>query len=232
MKALILAAGYGTRLGVITQETPKPLLQVGERPILDFAICKLLDIGISEIIINTHFKSKEIEAFISKQVYSKKVILSYEEKLLGTLGTLRKHIDFLTTSDFLVMHADNYFTDNLLGLVDVHRKRSDHIIASMATFITDRPEECGVVTVDEDNEVVAFFEKIVNPPSRVANAAIYIFSPSISLEIDAIPNTENDISKNLIPKLIGKIVTCQFTKPLIDIGTPEGLNRARKLAET
>jgi mannose-1-phosphate guanylyltransferase len=232
MKALILAAGYGTRLGVITQETPKPLLQVGERPILDFAICKLLEIGISEIIINTHFKSKEIEAFISKQVYSKKVILSYEEKLLGTLGTLRKHIDFLTTSDFLVMHADNYFTDNLLGLVDVHRKRSDHIIASMATFITDRPEECGVVTVDEDNEVVAFFEKIPNPPSRVANAAIYIFSPFMRSEIGATPNTENDISKNLIPRLIGKMVTHQFTGPLIDIGTPEGLNRARKLAET
>lgn len=229
MKALILAAGYGTRLGGITKGFPKPLIQVGKKPILDLTIRKLLEIGISEIVINTHFKAEAIESYLSSQEYSAQITLSYEAKLLGTLGTLRKHLDYLSNSDFVVMHSDNYFEDSLHGLVHTHLNREPHIMASMATFDTENPTECGVVTVDEKLQVTGFFEKVANPPSCIANAAIYIFSPLVQHDILALPQEANDLSKNLIPRLVGRIITSKFNGPFVDIGTPEGLSKANTL---
>jgi mannose-1-phosphate guanylyltransferase len=229
MKALILAAGYGTRLGYVTKGVPKPLIKVGKKPILDLTIRKLLEIGISEIIVNTHFKADAIESYFASQKYPAHITLSYEAQLLGTLGTLRKHLKSLSNSDFVVMHSDNYFEDTLHGLVRTHLNRESQIVASMATFNTENPSECGVVIVDEKLQVTGFYEKVANPPTSTANAAIYIFSPSVQHDIAALPEEANDLSNDLIPRLVGRIITSKFNGPLVDIGTPEGLSRANKL---
>jgi mannose-1-phosphate guanylyltransferase len=229
MKALILAAGYGTRLGPVIKDFPKPLIKVGEKPILDLTIRKLLEIGISEIIINTHFKAKAIESYLSSQEYSNQITISYEAQLLGTLGTLRRHLEYLSNSDYIVMHSDNYFEDSLHELVHTHLNREPHIVASMATFNAENPTECGVVTIDEKLQVTGFYEKVANPPSSIANAAIYIFSPSVQHDILALPKDASDLSKDLIPRLVGRIITSKFNGPLVDIGTPEGLSRANTL---
>jgi len=220
MKALILAAGLGTRLGELTRDMPKVLLTVKGEPILSMLINKILKLGIEEITVNTHFKSELVKSFIRNQEYSKYIDLVEEKELLGTAGTLKQFLMTFDNSDFMVMHGDNYFKDDLRSLVQFHETDCSKSIMTMATFISNSPERCGVVTHDSDGFVNGFYEKNSNPPSKVANAAIYIFKPMAVREILYLNNEEIDISKDLIPKLVGRFKTFPLNSGLIDIGTP------------
>ncbi len=229
MKGLILAAGFGTRLGHLTQQTPKALIKVGGKSILDHNIRKLLEIGVSEILINTHYLSEKIEDFLEKQNYSANLTTVFEPELLGTAGTMKTNLDFFETGDFLVMHGDNYFTSNLSSLVSAHISRSEGTEMTMATFNTQNPELCGTVITDSRGVVIAFSEKSKDSASLEANAAIYIFSENVKEEISSLSKTENDISNHLIPRLLGKIQSHNLIGEFIDIGSPLGLKLANEI---
>jgi len=226
MKGLILAAGFGTRLGHLTQQTPKALIRVGDKPILDHNIRKLLDAGITEILINTHYLVEQVESFLSLQDYPAKLTTVFEPELLGTAGTLKGNLNFFGSNDFLVMHGDNYFTSGLSALVDAHINRSARTEMTMATFETKSPELCGTVVKDDTGVVTDFFEKSKESTSFEANAAIYIFSPLAKKQILSLTKEENDISLNLIPKLLGRIQSHHLHGDFIDIGTQSGLQAA------
>ena len=226
MKALILAAGFGTRLGKLTEDKPKALVEVGGRAILDHNIRKLLNAGISEILINTHYLADQVEDFLKKQPYQKSVTTIFEPKLLGTAGTVRSNIEKFENDDFLVMHGDNYFEAELKPYLRAHKKRKIGTIMTMATFTTDSPETCGTVVTNRDNVLIDFFEKNPVSESLLANAAIYIFSPAVSPMFLSLTAIENDISLHVIPKLIGKIQTHFLPGAFVDIGSPTGLANA------
>lgn len=226
MRGLILAAGFGTRLGKLTEGTPKALIQVGDRPILDHNIRKLVDAGITEILINTHYLAEQVEIFLATQNYPAILTTVFEPELLGTSGTVKANLDFLGTSDFLVMHGDNYFMSGLGTLVDAHINRSAKTEMTMATFETKNPELCGTVLTDEIGVVTNFFEKNKQSTSLEANAAIYIFSQRAKDRISKLTKEENDISLNFIPKMLGKIQSHHLQGDFIDIGTPSGLQAA------
>jgi mannose-1-phosphate guanylyltransferase len=226
MKALLLAAGFGTRLGDLTKDTPKPLVKVGNEPMLAFCIDQLWKSGVTEVVINTHYLSEKIEKFIDEFDTPMKVFLSYEEKLLGTAGTVRKHIDFLSDDDFLVMHSDNFFSDTLLKFVKEHKARKVGSFGTLGTFKTHQPESCGVLVLNPDKTIKEFHEKVSNPPTNLANAAIYVFTPKIREPLFQLAEDENDISRNLIPKLMSGLYTQNFEGLFVDIGTPEGLKLA------
>jgi len=230
MNALILAAGLGTRLQGIAADTPKPMMEIGGTPLLDLLIRKLLNLGVDNILVNTHHKHEVIENYIAQQDYKEKIRLVYEENLLGTAGTLKANIDFLSTSDFFVLHGDNYFDDDLLNLLAAHKKTDEKILLTMGTFITSNPESCGTVICDQNRVVVEFYEKERKSPSREANSAIFIMKPELAKEIRDLAKNENDISRDLIPKLLGHIYAFPFSGNFIDIGTPETLAAAKKLA--
>lgn len=226
MKALLLAAGFGTRLGNLTKDVPKPLVKVGNEPMLAFCINQLWNSGVTEVVINTHYLAEKIEEFIDAFDTPMKVILSHEDKLLGTAGTLREHIDFLSDDDFLVMHSDNYFSDTLLKFVKEHKTRKVGSFGTLGTFKTHQPESCGVLVLNPDKTILEFHEKVSNPPTNLANAAIYAFTPKIREHLLLLDEGENDISRNLIPKLINNLYTHNFEGLFVDIGTPEGLKLA------
>jgi mannose-1-phosphate guanylyltransferase len=228
MKALILAAGFGTRLGQLTQQTPKALIQVGDKPILDHNIRKLLEIGIIEILINTHYRADQVEEFLLAQDYPATLTTVFEPELLGTAGTVRDNLDFFGTNDYLVMHGDNYFTSTLSSLVDAHVNRSARTEMSMATFDTKSPELCGTVITDKTGVVTDFFEKDRDSTSLEANAAIYIFSQSVNQKFLNLPVDKNDISQDIIPRMLGKIQSHKLKGDFIDIGTPKGLKTANE----
>jgi mannose-1-phosphate guanylyltransferase len=229
MKGLILAAGFGTRLGQLTQQTPKALIRVGDKPILDHNIRKLLEIGITEILINTHYLAEQVESFLVTQDYPATLKTVFEPELLGTAGTMKDNLDFFGVSDFLVMHGDNYFTSRLSSLVDAHVNRSAKTEMTMATFETKNPELCGTVVTDNDGVVIDFFEKSKNSTSFEANAAIYIFSQSAKLEISTLSRCETDISNDFIPRMLGKIQSHNLQGDFIDIGSPSGLKLANDI---
>jgi mannose-1-phosphate guanylyltransferase len=226
MKALLLAAGFGSRLGDLTSQTPKPLIKVGENSILVFCLEQLSRSGVTEVIVNTHYLAEQIESFLEQYNTPLEINTSYEEILLGTAGTLKRHIDVLSDDDFIVMHADNYFADSLSNFVSAHNSRKVGNFGTLGTFDTQNPESCGVLVLNSNKTIREFHEKVVNPPSKIANAAVYILTPEIRDPLLKLSHNENDISKHLIPKIMGGLFTYNFEGLFVDIGTPAGLRLA------
>jgi len=226
MKALLLAAGRGSRLGPITTNIPKPLIIIKNKPVIDYLICKLINLNISHIYINTHYKNELIENFIEKACYPVEISVIYEEKLLGTAGTLKNLIDKISSQDFLVMHADNYFEDNLINLKNKHLEQDKNVLITMGTTKVNSPLNFGTVTLSKRGFVENFFEKDINSPSLIANTAIYFMKPEISEIVKQLSASQNDISLHLIPKLIGKIRAEPVEGYFYDIGTPDKLKMA------
>lgn len=226
MKALLLAAGFGSRLGDLTKDTPKPLIKVGAAPILDFCLQQLVDSGVKEVIINTHYLSEQIEKYLESYSTTLKISLCYEESLLGTAGTLKKHFGKLASDDFIVMHSDNFFAHSMSNFVASHKKREVGVFGTLGTFETRSPENCGVLILNSDCTIREFHEKVSNPPSNLANAAIYLFTPEIEQFLFGLKENEPDISKYLLPKIMHGLFTHNFDGLFVDIGTIEGLKLA------
>jgi len=121
MRAILLAAGYGKRLGSITKKKPKCLLPVNGIPLLDIWIKNLIKAKIEKILVNTHYHSAQVKKLISESKYKKKVKITYEKKLLGTGGTFIKNIKFLKGKDCLLIHSDNYIEENLANFINFYK---------------------------------------------------------------------------------------------------------------
>ena len=232
IKALLLAAGMGTRLRPITLKIPKCLVKIDNKCLLQIWLDKLFLIGCKEVLINTHYLHEEVENFL-QNYDSKDMIITntYEEELLGTAGTLEKNLNFFSNSLGLVLHADNMTNDNLQNLINTQRERKENCILSMLTFKTKNPSLCGIVETNHEEILIGFHEKKNNPPGNIANGAIYAFDEDFLKFIKNIKPKPFDISKDIIPKLIGRIQTCYTKEMFMDIGNPESLEKAQKFWE-
>ena len=109
MKAMILAAGFGKRLGHLTQSTPKPLIKVKGQPLIKYHLSKLLAADYSQIVINTHYLSDEIINYVKNEFNNDpRIIFSIEKEILGTGGGIKKALHHLGNDDFLVLNSDIY----------------------------------------------------------------------------------------------------------------------------
>ena len=109
MKAMILAAGFGKRLGHLTQLTPKPLIKVKGQPLIKYHLSKLLAADYSQIVINTHYLSDEIINYVENEFNNDpRIIFSIEKEILGTGGGIKKALHHFGNDDFLVLNSDIY----------------------------------------------------------------------------------------------------------------------------
>ncbi len=109
MKAMILAAGFGKRLGHLTQSTPKPLIKVKGQPLIKYHLSKLLAADYSQIVINTHYLSDEIVNYVENEFNNDpRIIFSIEKEILGTGGGIKKALHHFGNDDFLVLNSDIY----------------------------------------------------------------------------------------------------------------------------
>ena len=176
LKALLLCAGFGTRLRPITNKIPKCLVKVNETTILENWLNKLENAGFSEVLINTHYLHNKVSDYLLSRKKSKiKIEVTYEEKLLGTAGTLIKNQEFFRDSKIALIHSDNMTNFKIRELIKADAYRPDNCLLTMLTFTTDTPESCGIVVCDHNNILREFYEKNLDPPSNIANAAIYVF---------------------------------------------------------
>lgn len=109
MKAMILAAGFGKRLGHLTQSTPKPLIKVKGQPLIKYHLSKLLAADYSQIVINTHYLSDEIINYVENEFNNDpRITFSIEKEILGTGGGIKKALHHFGNDDFLVLNSDIY----------------------------------------------------------------------------------------------------------------------------
>ncbi|MFZ7126934.1 MAG: sugar phosphate nucleotidyltransferase [Desulfobacterales bacterium] len=174
MKALVLAAGFGTRLLPHTRTTPKPLFTVNGRPLLDWAIRRLIEAGVEAVVVNTHHLNDRIEAFIGRASYSIPVLTRHEPEILGTGGAIRNVADFLGGNPFWVVNSDIYTDIDFSAVARFHLARSEP-----ATLVLVDDPEFNTVTVDADGHVVGFDAAAGGSQSALTFTGIQILEPVI-----------------------------------------------------
>lgn len=218
MRALLLAAGVGTRLRPLTHILPKCLVPIRGRPLLDYWLETLLDHGVDEVLVNTHYMAPLVSEYIRHSSWASRVTIVHEDHLLGTGGTVLANRTFFQESPFLVAHADNLTLFDPWKFMSRHAERPSGSEVTMMLFETDDPGSCGIVELDESDVVTAFHEKVESPPGNLANAAVYIFQPSVLDRLAALGKDVIDISTEIMPGLIGRIFTFHNTAYHRDIG--------------
>ncbi|ABQ37590.1 nucleotidyltransferase family protein [Bradyrhizobium sp. BTAi1] len=226
MRALLLAAGIGSRLRPLTNTTPKCLVRVHDRPLLDYWLDLVFEGGVERALLNTHWLAEQVQAHVAQSRWRDRIDLVHEDELLGTGGTVLANRAWFADQPFLVAHADNLTDFDVEGLLAAHRNRPSGCIMTMLAFRTDDPSSCGILELDQQNRVLAFHEKVKNPPGNLANGAVYVFEPAVIDDIAALGKSVVDLSTEVIPNYLGRILCVETSGYHRDIGNPESLRRA------
>ncbi|MGH2592102.1 MAG: nucleotidyltransferase family protein [Anaerolineae bacterium] len=236
MKALVLAAGLGTRLGPLTRHVPKPMLPLGGKPLLEHIIELLRQHGITDIALNLHHRPDAIlHHFGSGEAWGVRLRYSYEASLLGSAGTALRQLAWVYPDSFLVYYGDVYSDINLTGLIERHC--ASRAVATIAVHQVADPTRRGIVEFDSDGRARRFIEKpaadqvFSNTKVRScwANSGIYVLQPEVLRYVRDIPS---DFGLDIFPRLLEadqRIQVYPVHGTLIDIGTPENYQRAQQL---
>lgn len=221
MKAVILAGGKGRRLAPYTTILPKPLMPIGDVPILEVVIRQLKRAGFGQITMAVGYLAELLMAYFGDgNRWGVKISYSREEEPLGTAGPLSL-IDGLD-EPFLVMNGDLLTTLDYRALWEYHRTRGS--IATLATFQRDVKVDLGVIETDEEGWVRGYIEKPTYHFS--VSTGIYIFEPAV---LTYIPAGRRMDLPDLILKLLAKgerVATYRFDGVWLDIGRFEDYERA------
>ena len=224
-RAILLAGGLGTRLRPLTETTPKCLIEIAGRPILDYWRAALDAAGVGEALINTHHLPDPVRAYIDAVNAEGRLTLTetYEPELLGSAGTITANRDWADgADDIIIIYADNLSTVDLSGLLSFHRAHDDPM--TMLLFHAPVPENCGIATLDAEARITDFVEKPKHPQSDLANAGLYVVTAQAWREIadmDAF-----DLGFDVLPRFTGRMRGLVHEGYHLDIGTPEALARA------
>jgi mannose-1-phosphate guanylyltransferase len=225
MKAFLLAAGLGTRLRPLTNTIPKCLVPVQGKPLLNHWLETCRQLGIKEVLINTHYMAEAVREWSENQKSGIKIFLSHEEVLRGSAGTVAANRGFVNDEDhFWIFYADNLVAADLKALYSFHARHSGAL--TLGLFRSPSPKDCGIVTLANSGLITCFEEKPLHPKSDFANAGIYIARRQI---FDFLPsNTPSDFGKDIFPALIGKMWGMVLDGEILDVGTPANYEKARR----
>ncbi|WKT83739.1 MULTISPECIES: NDP-sugar synthase [unclassified Thermosynechococcus] len=214
MKAMILAAGKGTRVRPITYTIPKPMIPILQKPVMEFLVELLRQHGFNQIMVNVSHLAHEIESYFQDgQRFGVEIAYSFEGyikdgelvgKALGSAGGIKRIQDFHPFFDdtFVVLCGDALIDLDLTAAVAWHRQKGAIATVIMKTVPKEDVSSYGVVVTDKSDRIIAFQEKpsVEEALSNNINTGIYIFEPEI---LDYIPsNQEYDIGSQLFPKLV------------------------------
>lgn len=171
--ALVMAGGPGTRLGEHTRTTPKPLLVVGGRPILDHVLCALEAAEVQRVFVSVHYLAEQIEAFVAARDNRLEIEFLHEDERLGTAGALGLLGPSAPREPLLVVNGDLITNVDLKALYDFHHRHDFDGTVAVARYDVDIP--FGVIRYGEDG----LFESIDEKPriSSFVAAGVYCLSP-------------------------------------------------------
>ena len=229
MKAMILAAGYGTRLRPLTSSLPKPLLLVGGQPLLVWNLLLLKQHGITEALINLHYRGDQIvEAMGDGSRYGMRLAYSHEPVILGTGGGIQQAQSYFENRPFLVLNGDTISDCDLTALIETHH--AAHALATLAVREDPHAVDWGAVVVDKDSRIVQIKGEPTGPlpgaAGRMDAPASYMFAGAHVLEpavVQAIPPGPGSIIDVYIELLRGGHLLAGYRMNgyWSDIGTPE-----------
>lgn len=214
MKAMILAAGKGTRVRPITFTIPKPMIPIMQKPVMEFLLELLRRHGFDQIMVNVSHLADKIENYFGDgQRFGVEIAYSFEGsivegemvgKALGSAGGMRRIQDFWPFFDgtFVVLCGDALIDLDLTAAVKWHKEKGSIATVIMKTVPKEEVSSYGVVVTDEEGRIKAFQEKpsVEEALSTSINTGIYIFEPEV---LDYIPSgVEYDIGSELFPKLV------------------------------
>ncbi len=214
MKAMILAAGKGTRVRPITYRIPKPMIPILQKPVMEFLVELLRQHGVDQIMVNVSHLAKEIEDYFRDgQKFGVDIAYSFEGRIedgnligeaLGSAGGMRRIQDFYPYFDdtFIVLCGDALIDLDLTAALKWHKEKGSMATVIMKSIPRDQVSSYGVVVTDETGRIQSFQEKpkVEEALSTNINTGIYIFEPEV---LDYIPSgVEFDIGSQLFPKLV------------------------------
>lgn len=231
MKAFILAAGQGTRLGRLTANRPKPMLPIQGKPLLEHTLAWLRCHGIVDIAINLHHHPEVIaNHFGDGRDFGVRLTYSHEERLLGTAGAAKRLVGYLT-DPFVVVYGDVLTNLDLARLLALHQqgdgRRQEAALMTLALYRVPDPTQCGLVDIAADGRILRFVEKpdAAHVFTDLAFSGVMVCQPAV---LDRIPaGTSYDVGHDLLPCLLaaGAPLYAQAIASgeyVVDIGTLQG----------
>jgi mannose-1-phosphate guanylyltransferase len=215
----------GSRLRPITAKTPKCMLVIDDRPLLDIWLDAFARAEVDEVLVSLHHLPDVVRQHCATRAGPPAVRLVFEPELLGSAGTLAANRQWVDGEEmFLACYADNLTDFDLRSLVEVHR--GNGAIGTLTVFHSERPSAGGVVELDAAGTVIGFREKPSEPVSDLTNAGMYAFHPSVLDEIRGEPPI--DIGYDLLPRLVGRAKAMPVEGYFRDVGTADAYRRARQ----
>ena len=231
MKAMVLAAGLGTRLGELGRTTPKCLVQAGGKSMLEHVITRLRQAGVTEIVINLFHLGEQIESFVDPSKLGISVQFSKETELLGTGGGLKAAAQHFAREELFLMHnADIYSEINLRALIAAHRTKRPLATLAVMERETSRP-----LVFDGASQLVGWESKenqkqdllgAAEPLRRYAFSGIQVLSPEVFNHMAGERGSFSIIRTYMNAARAHKPIVAYLTDEYwLDIGTPDKLKQ-------
>lgn len=227
-KAMIMAAGLGTRLHPLTGTTPKPMVPILNRPVMQHMINLLRRHGVRQVAANLHYYPEVIRGYFGDgSSFGVELRYNFEESLLGTAGGVGEFREFFADGTFFVVSGDGLTDIDLSAFLAAHRRSGG--IATLAVKDVDDPSHYGVVVADDDERIVGFQEKpsCAEALSHCCNCGIYAFEPEIFSYVPA--KTFVDWARNVFPALLAEDVPFyrwRFSSYWNDVGNIDEYRRS------
>jgi NDP-sugar pyrophosphorylase family protein len=222
MKAVILAAGKGTRMLPLTKDMPKPLIPINGKPFIGYILDLLVSLDIFEVGIIENYLKEQIVSYVNTN-YSDKLAITHidQRQPFGTGHAVLQAKKFVGESEFLLFNGDNYYSvEDVLMLLGKRKM-------CVAGISHEHPERYGSIELRKDgkDELVMIHEQIPNPPSNIINAGLYFLTPSIFTALEQIKpasNGEYRLTDALNILARQKYVSVYILKDYwLDLGKPE-----------
>ena len=162
MKAMLLAAGYGKRLGALTKDTPKPLIEVKGKALIDYHLEKLISAGFSSVSINVHYLANKIVDHVQSKFSGKiELIFSHEEDILGTGGGVNQGTSSFGKEDILIIYSDVFSDFDYLNFLD-KKSNTLFVTKSKDNFSGDFSVVDGYIDIEKDKDYIWTGFSIIN----------------------------------------------------------------------
>lgn len=225
MQAIIMAGGRGSRLMPLTKDTPKPMVKLIDRPVMQYVVESLKKYNFCDIAVTLgYLPEKIVEYFGDGRQFGVTIRYFYEDSPLGTAGGVKNCSPFLKDEDFLVLSADGYSEIDLGKLWRFHRKKRS--IFTLACQKIDHPIGLGVLEKEKSGLIRAFLEKPVGLETGIVNTGIYAVNRRV---LDMIPEGFFDFGKDLLPALTGIAYAYEDDGYWSDIGTLKSYYETNKI---